>query len=243
MNSDPTIRKVVQVAEQTQMPVHVFGNECFIITQQDMRRIEDSRIFSYSKVNSKGELVPMETAESNVPFINTRPQIHQFNAGLNKLNMCILPEIITRTYNATLLQEQQQQQQRQQQQQLQQAVQMAIPDLLQHTQPQMIPTVDFPAQATLQQQLDWARACGTTPAAMYPLHHTSATSTTEIPAWMSQSNATNRRQCCTRGCNTMDIDTNLSPSLNYTQMATSPSNICLDARQQAKQRKMAQFGN
>ncbi|XP_017474358.1 PREDICTED: uncharacterized protein LOC108364981 [Rhagoletis zephyria] len=255
MNSDPAIRKVVQVAEQAQLPVHVpvvLGNECFIITQQDVRRIEDSRVFSYNKMNAKGEFVRMDTADPNNGARDTfLANIRQPTATCNQLNMGMLSELIARACNvaATI----QQQQQIHQQQQLQPATQMAMPDLVQYVQPgQLIPTItvtpapltDFsPATATLQQQLEWAKASNNmlTPTSMYPLHHTSATSTTEIEhsPYAPRSTET-RRQYCTRACNTMDVDENLLP-FSYSPHISRSAN-CLGARQQAKQRKMAQSG-
>ncbi|XP_054735647.1 uncharacterized protein LOC129242812 [Anastrepha obliqua] len=258
MNLDPTIKKVVQVTEQAQLPIHVpvvLGNECFVITQQDVRRIEDSRLFSYNKLSSRGEFVTMDNVDSNVGvrdalLANTRQQTQfQQNTAINQLNMGILPELIARACNVATIQPQQQQQL------LQQVAQMTVADFLKFVQPQLMPTISItpaptteisPATATLQQQLDWAKACNTmlTPASMHPLHHTSTTSTTEIGSsyYPPQSTAT-RRQCCTRACNTMDIDENISPFFHSPLTSTSPSSTGLCARQQAKQRKMAKFGN
>lgn len=62
---DPSAtKKLVQVSEEIQKPVHVpivLGNECFIVTQQDVRKIEDARFISYHKLGPNGELIPVET--------------------------------------------------------------------------------------------------------------------------------------------------------------------------------------
>ncbi|XP_014085558.2 uncharacterized protein Mst89B [Bactrocera oleae] len=246
MNPDPTVRKVVQVAEQVQQPLHVpvvVGNECFIITQQDIRRIEDSRLYSYNKLNAKGEVIPMDTTDS---YVNGRdallacirqPTQFQQNASINPLNIGILSDLVARACNITAAMQQQQQQQ--------QATQMALtmPDLLAYNRPQCIQSAGYtPVAATLQQQLDWSKACDTMPtqASMHPLHHTLATSTTEIARTqcVPQTPST-KSHCCTRGCNTMDIDVSLSS--NTQAPTTTRSATCLCARQQAKQRKMTQF--
>ncbi|XP_055850589.1 uncharacterized protein LOC129915148 [Episyrphus balteatus] len=63
MNLSAT-KKLIQVSEEIQKPLHVpvvLGNECFIITQQDVRKIEDSRFISYHKLGPNGELIPVET--------------------------------------------------------------------------------------------------------------------------------------------------------------------------------------
>ncbi|XP_049305312.1 uncharacterized protein LOC105223339 isoform X2 [Bactrocera dorsalis] len=227
MNPDPTIRKVVQVAEQAQQPLHVpvvVGNQCFIITQQDIRRIEDSRLYSYNKLNGKGEVVPMDTMDSN-------------NASINPCSIGFLSDLVGRACNITAAMQQQQQQQ--------QATQMAMtmPDLLAYNQAQYIQSAGYsPVSATLQQQLDWSKACDTMPtqASMHPLHHTSATSTTEIArAQCVPQTPSSKSHCCTRGCNTMDIGPSLSPNSQAPPITSSAT--CLCARQQAKQRKMIQF--
>lgn len=242
MNPDPTIRKVVQVAEQAQQPLHVpvvVGNECFIITQQDVRRIEDSRLFSYNKLNAKGEVVPMDTSDFNTSGRDALLAGTQFqqNASINPFNMGILSDLVARAYNVTTSMQQQQQQNAAQ-------LAMTMPDLLSFNQPQCLQSAGYsPTAATLQQQLDWSKACNTMPtqASMYPLHQTLATSTTEIARTQSvaQTPSPTKRHCCTRGCNTVDTDANLSPNAQVpstTRLAT-----CLCARQQAKQRKMTQF--
>ncbi|XP_039953195.1 uncharacterized protein LOC126752716 [Bactrocera neohumeralis] len=246
MNPDPTIRKVVQVAEQAQQPLHVpvvVGNQCFIITQQDVRRIEDSRLYSYNKLNAKGEVVPMDTMDSNVSgrdaFLACIRQPTQFqqNASINPCNIGFLSDLVARACNITAAMQQQQQQQ--------QGTQMAMtmPDLLAYNQAQCVQSAGYsPVAATLQQQLDWSKACDTMPpqASMHPLHYTTATSTTEIARTQCVPHTpSTKNHCCTRGCNTMDIDTSLSP--NSQAPPTTSSATCLCARQQAKQRKMTQF--
>uniref|UniRef100_A0A034VIA4 Uncharacterized protein n=1 Tax=Bactrocera dorsalis TaxID=27457 RepID=A0A034VIA4_BACDO len=246
MNPDPTIRKVVQVAEQAQQPLHVpvvVGNQCFIITQQDIRRIEDSRLYSYNKLNAKGEVVPMDTMDSNVSghdaLLACIRQLTQFqqNASINPCSIGFLSDLVGRACNITAAMQQQQQQQ--------QATQMAMtmPDLLAYNQAQYIQSAGYsPVSATLQQQLDWSKACDTMPtqASMHPLHHTSATSTTEIArAQCVPQTPSSKSHCCTRGCNTMDIGPSLSPNSQAPPITSSAT--CLCARQQAKQRKMIQF--
>lgn len=105
----------------------------------------------------------MDTMDSNLSGrdallagISQQTQFQQ-NASINPLSMGILSDIVARTYNLTTTMQQQQQQ----------ATQMAmtIPDLLAYNQSQCIPSAGYsPAAATLQQQLDWSKACGTTPA-------------------------------------------------------------------------------
>ncbi|XP_055904571.1 uncharacterized protein LOC129940304 [Eupeodes corollae] len=63
MNLSAT-KKLIQVSEEMQKPVFVpivLGNECFIISQQDVRKIEDSRFISYHKLGPNGELIPVES--------------------------------------------------------------------------------------------------------------------------------------------------------------------------------------
>ncbi|KAH8277289.1 hypothetical protein KR026_008722 [Drosophila bipectinata] len=63
MANNSNVKKIVQVSEEAapvvQIPVMV-GNELFVLTQQDIRRVEDTRVFSYNRVVN-GQLWPMET--------------------------------------------------------------------------------------------------------------------------------------------------------------------------------------
>ncbi|CAD6996450.1 unnamed protein product [Ceratitis capitata] len=190
----------------------------------------------------------MDTSEvrCNDLLTNMQSQCKQPFDTNNQLDMGMLSELLARVYNVSAeLQKQQQQQQQQQ------AAQLAIQNFQSNNQQHIIPTMTVTPttnsgltseSATLQQQLDWAKACNTmlTPTTMYPLHQTSATSTTEIAPSRCESERTSKRgQCCSRGCNTIVLDT----SLQSPQRSSSRSATCLCARQQAKQRKMAQFMN
>ncbi|KAH8322003.1 hypothetical protein KR074_008191 [Drosophila pseudoananassae] len=66
MANNSNVKKIVQVSEEAapvvQIPV-VVGSELFVLTQQDIRRVEDTRVFSYNRVVN-GQLWPMETPAS-----------------------------------------------------------------------------------------------------------------------------------------------------------------------------------
>ena len=62
-NLPSTPKRLIQVNEEIHPPLQVpimLGNECFVVTQQDIRRIEDTRLLSYCKLTPTGELIPME---------------------------------------------------------------------------------------------------------------------------------------------------------------------------------------
>ncbi|KAH8326220.1 hypothetical protein KR067_003566 [Drosophila pandora] len=65
MANNTNARKLVNVSEEAappvQMPV-VVGNELFVLTQQDIRRVEDIRVLSYNRVSSNGQICPMGVA-------------------------------------------------------------------------------------------------------------------------------------------------------------------------------------
>ncbi|BFF89942.1 uncharacterized protein DMAD_08575 [Drosophila madeirensis] len=59
------VRKLLQVSEESaplvQIPIMV-GNEMFVLTQQDVRRTEDIRYFSYNRIMPNGHLFPTAAA-------------------------------------------------------------------------------------------------------------------------------------------------------------------------------------
>ncbi|EDV93822.1 uncharacterized protein LOC6563748 [Drosophila grimshawi] len=58
---NPTVKKVMQVSEEAapvvQIPIMV-GNEMFVLIQQDIRRIEDTRHVSYTRYSPNGQIFP-----------------------------------------------------------------------------------------------------------------------------------------------------------------------------------------
>lgn len=38
------------------------GNEIIVLTQQDIRRVEDTRVISYSRVGPNGQFLPLDTS-------------------------------------------------------------------------------------------------------------------------------------------------------------------------------------
>ncbi|KAH8343922.1 hypothetical protein KR084_001790 [Drosophila pseudotakahashii] len=72
MANNSTVRKVMQVSEEAapavQIPIMV-GNEIFVVTQQDVRRVEDVRMLSYNRLGPNGLLCPVDSAPpAPVPF-------------------------------------------------------------------------------------------------------------------------------------------------------------------------------
>lgn len=50
----------------------ILGNEYFVVTQEDIRHVEDTRILSYNKLLPNGELMPLDFAsvEALVEHLN-----------------------------------------------------------------------------------------------------------------------------------------------------------------------------
>ncbi|KAH8417148.1 hypothetical protein KR222_004757 [Zaprionus bogoriensis] len=83
MVNNPTVTRMMQVSEQSAPVVHVpimVGNELYVLTQQDVRRIEDVRHMSYSRVSPHGQQLPFGTCtpESQLGnLLNLLPQCQQ----------------------------------------------------------------------------------------------------------------------------------------------------------------------
>ncbi|EDW66657.1 uncharacterized protein Mst89B [Drosophila virilis] len=73
MENNSTVTKLLQVSEEAapvvQIPIFV-GNEMFILTQQDIRRIEDIRHLSYNRLGSHAQISPILNQWNAQPFGN-----------------------------------------------------------------------------------------------------------------------------------------------------------------------------
>ncbi|XP_023036745.1 uncharacterized protein LOC111519573 [Drosophila willistoni] len=61
MDFQPTQKKLIQVTEESTPVVqvtHMVGNEVFVITQQDTKRVEYIRMLSCSRLTAEGNLLP-----------------------------------------------------------------------------------------------------------------------------------------------------------------------------------------
>ncbi|KAH8418498.1 hypothetical protein KR009_005681 [Drosophila setifemur] len=59
MANNSCVKKLVQVSEEAAPAVHmpvIVGNELFVLTQQDIRRVEDIRVLNYSRLAPNGQL-------------------------------------------------------------------------------------------------------------------------------------------------------------------------------------------
>ncbi|XP_052840046.1 uncharacterized protein LOC128254755 [Drosophila gunungcola] len=62
MTNNTTVKKVMQVTEEAAPALHIpimVGNETFVLTQQDIRRVEDIRMLTYNRMEPNGQLFPM----------------------------------------------------------------------------------------------------------------------------------------------------------------------------------------
>ncbi|XP_017111131.1 uncharacterized protein LOC108135078 [Drosophila elegans] len=62
MTNNTTVKKVMQVTEEAAPPLHIpimVGNETFVLTQQDIRRVEDIRMLTYNRLEPNGHPFPM----------------------------------------------------------------------------------------------------------------------------------------------------------------------------------------
>ncbi|XP_030375656.1 uncharacterized protein LOC115624945 [Scaptodrosophila lebanonensis] len=69
MAFNPSTRNVVQISEEAAPAVHLpvrVGDEVFIMTQQDIRRVEDIRFLTYHTITPDGNISPIDTAADNV---------------------------------------------------------------------------------------------------------------------------------------------------------------------------------
>uniref|UniRef100_A0A6P4FLU7 Uncharacterized protein LOC108052516 n=1 Tax=Drosophila rhopaloa TaxID=1041015 RepID=A0A6P4FLU7_DRORH len=63
MTNNSTVRKVMQVSEEAAPAVHIpilVGNEKFVLTQQDIRRVEDIRMLTYNRLAPNGQFYPVD---------------------------------------------------------------------------------------------------------------------------------------------------------------------------------------
>ncbi|XP_017004513.2 uncharacterized protein Mst89B [Drosophila takahashii] len=90
MSNNSTVKKVMQVSEEAAPAVHIpimVGNEIFVVTQQDVRRVEDIRMLSYNRLGANGRLCPVDsTPPATVPF--SLPTTS---------NLCTLEDLIAQT--------------------------------------------------------------------------------------------------------------------------------------------------
>ncbi|XP_016949071.1 uncharacterized protein LOC108023893 [Drosophila biarmipes] len=90
MANNSNVRKVMQVSEEAAPAVHIpvmVGNEIFVLTQQDVRRVEDIRMLTYSRLGSNGQLCPLDsTPPAPVAFSLPTPT-----------NLCTLEDLIAQT--------------------------------------------------------------------------------------------------------------------------------------------------
>ncbi|XP_037717979.1 uncharacterized protein LOC119552194 [Drosophila subpulchrella] len=92
MANNSTVRKVMQVSEESAPAVHIpimVGNEIFVLTQQDVRRVEDVRILSYSRLGSNGQLRPVDST-SPAPVAFSLPTA-------TTTNICTLEDLLAQT--------------------------------------------------------------------------------------------------------------------------------------------------
>ncbi|XP_017076453.2 LOW QUALITY PROTEIN: uncharacterized protein LOC108111481 [Drosophila eugracilis] len=87
MANNSTVQKVMHVSEEAAPAVHIpimVGNEIFVLTQQDVRRVEDIRMLSYNRLGSNGQLCPVYSAIP-APIHYSLP---------NTTNLCTLGDLI-----------------------------------------------------------------------------------------------------------------------------------------------------
>ncbi|XP_039491169.1 uncharacterized protein LOC120451489 [Drosophila santomea] len=87
MANNSTAKKVMQVSEEMAPAVHIpvmVGNEIFVLTQQDIRRVEDIRVLSYNRLGPNGQFPPLDTASPG-PVHFSPP---------NTTNFCTLDDLI-----------------------------------------------------------------------------------------------------------------------------------------------------
>ncbi|XP_033163106.1 uncharacterized protein LOC117142917 [Drosophila mauritiana] len=72
MANNYTARKAMQVSEEMAPAVHIpimVGNEIFVLTQQDIRRVEDTRLISYSRLGPNGQFIPLDTSSPGAVYV------------------------------------------------------------------------------------------------------------------------------------------------------------------------------
>uniref|UniRef100_A0A1I8Q1W0 Uncharacterized protein n=1 Tax=Stomoxys calcitrans TaxID=35570 RepID=A0A1I8Q1W0_STOCA len=61
MSGNPLVKKFVQITEESLPPVYV-GNNFYVLMQQDIRKIEDTRFLAVSKLLPNGDFMPIDGA-------------------------------------------------------------------------------------------------------------------------------------------------------------------------------------
>uniref|UniRef100_B3P101 GG16990 n=1 Tax=Drosophila erecta TaxID=7220 RepID=B3P101_DROER len=87
MANNSTAKKVMHVSEEMAPAVHIpimVGNEIFVLTQQDIRRVEDIRLLSYNRLGPNGQFSPVDTSSPG-PMNFSQP---------NTSNFCALDDLI-----------------------------------------------------------------------------------------------------------------------------------------------------
>ncbi|XP_065363250.1 uncharacterized protein Mst89B [Calliphora vicina] len=225
-------QKITQISEQALPPVHVpliLGNEFFILSQQDVRKLEECRLFSINKLMPNGDLKTINIPDPNYWLLQILKQenltcnqnVWQLLEFLNgKRNQCQPP--------VTTLSQQRQ----------------CTPDF---PQPMEISNVvcENPTVASIEQQLQWNKCVNTS--APFPLTYSLGTSTTEINCQQLVGKHLNNIQtssccCCCTKCQRCFQFKELCNKCTSTQglqnEASKKSCEIMGAREQLKKKKL-----
>ncbi|XP_037806706.1 uncharacterized protein LOC119600520 [Lucilia sericata] len=227
MLPNPLPRKLTQISEQALAPQQVpliLGQDLFLLTQQDVRKIEDSRLFSLSKLMPNGDLKLINLQDPNdwlLHLLNGENLLnnHQFLQLLEFLNakrkvneQC--QHLITAPFQQCCT---------------------GIPSC---PQPMEVSTTqcEHPVVASIEQQLQWNKCVNTsTP---FPMTYSQGTSTTEInwqPLDDRKKENMHKTCCCCCSKNLCNKNTNTQEQQNE---CCPRSEEILGAREQLKRKKL-----